>query len=124
MDLISNELYDYTISDSYLAELALKAFSNLVILKEKPFGRDVNISWAVRKEDQKLLAEINKFIPKIRKGSLLGNMFDTKYFSDMGKIRTAEFDRKSSKLSKYDLLFKKYGKKYGFDWRLVAALCY
>lgn len=124
MDLVSHGLYDYTISDSYLAELAVKTFPNLVILKEKPFGRDVNISWAVRKEDKKLLREINSFIPTVRKGSLLGNMFDRKYFSDMAQIKTSEFNRKTSKLSKYDNYFKKYAKKYGFDWRLLAALCY
>jgi membrane-bound lytic murein transglycosylase MltF len=124
MDLVSHGLYEYTISDSYLAELAVKAFSNLEILEERPFGREVEISWAVRKEDKKLLREINTFIPKVRKGSLLGNMFDRKYFKDMAQIRTSDFDRKTSKISKYDKLFKKYAKIYDFDWRLLAALCY
>lgn len=124
MELISHGVFDYTLSDSYLAEIAVKTYSDLVILKDRPFGRDVNISWVVRKEDKKLLSEINRFIPKIRKGSLLGNLLDRKYFKDLKRIRSKDFNLKQSKLSKYDNHFKKYAKLYGFDWRLIAALCY
>jgi membrane-bound lytic murein transglycosylase MltF len=124
MDLISHGVFDYTVTDSYLAELGVKTFDNLVILKERPFGRDLNISWVVRNEDKKLLSEINQFIPKIRKGSLLGNVFDRKYFSDLDKIRTQNFSLADSRISRFDKIFKKYAKKYNFDWRLIAALCY
>jgi membrane-bound lytic murein transglycosylase MltF len=42
----------------------------------------------------------------------------------MGRIRSKDFNLKTSTLSKYDHLIKKYAKKFGFDWRLIAALCY
>jgi len=124
MELISLGKYDYTLADSYIAEMALKTFKDLYIHKSRSFGRKVKIAWSVRKNDKDLLKELNLFMPKIKLGSLLGNVFSRKYFSDMNRIVSKDFDIKTSKLSQYDDLFKKYSKKYGFDWRLTAALCF
>jgi membrane-bound lytic murein transglycosylase MltF len=124
IELISLGKYDYTLADSYLAEMALNTFGGLAVHENHSFGKDVGLAWAVKKEDSKLLRELNKFMPKIRKGTLLGNVFDKKYFNDFNRIRSAEFDFKTSHISRYDQLIKKYAKKYGFDWRLLAALAY
>lgn len=124
MELVSLGRYKYTIADSYLAKSAQKVFKDLVILKDRPFGKKLPIAWAVRKEDKKLLKWINKFVPIIKKGTMIGNVLDRKYFRDMGRIRSKDFNLKTSTLSKYDDLIKKYAKKFGFDWRLIAALCY
>lgn len=124
MELVSLGKFDYTVVDSNLAYYGERSFSGLVSLKDKPFQKNQKIAWAVRKENKKLLAEINEFLPKIKKGSLLGNMFSKKYFSNMGKIQSKDFNLKTSTLSKYDDLIKKYSKKYGIDWRLAASLCY
>lgn len=124
IELISLGKFDYTMADSYLAEMALETFEGLAVHENHIMGKNIGLAWAVRKADKKLLKEINKIMPRIKKGTLLGNVFDKKYFQDFNRIQSKEFDKKTSHLSKYDDLIKKYAKKYNLDWRLMAALCF
>lgn len=124
MEFISLKKYDYTLVNSFWAETISKRFENIVVLKEKPFRKKVEISWGVRKGNDELLKELNTFLPKVKKGSFLGNLINYKYFYDVGKIQSKDFDIDSSTISKYDATIKKYGTKFKFDWRLLAGLCY
>ena len=124
MQFVSIGKFDYTLINSYWADTIGKRFDNLYIHKETPFRKSVPISWATRKENKGLLDELNLFLPKIKKGSYLGNLLNYKYFHDLGRIETVHFNLDKSQISKYDEYFKKYGKKFNIDWRLLAALCY
>ena len=124
MELVSLKKYDYTLVNSFWASTIGKRFKNLVVLKDRPFRKKVKISWGVRKNNEKLLNELNSFLPKVKKGSFLGNLLNYKYFYDIGKIQSKDFDIDSSTISKYDRTLKKYAKKFKFDWRLLAGLCY
>lgn len=123
MEFISLKKYDYTLVDSFWAESISKRFKNLEILRDRAFRKNVEIGWAVNKKSPHLLNELNYFLPKVRKGTLLGNTFGHKYFYDIGRIQSEDFDMELSRISKYDDSLKKYAKKYNFDWRLLAALC-
>src|SRR5262249_11405708 len=123
MEMVSLKGINYTLVNSYWAETIGKSFGNLTIIKDHPFRKKVPIGWAVRKKSPKLLHELDTFIPKIRKGSLLGNAFGQKYFDNLSRLQSAEFDLVMQRISKYDESLKKYAKKFGFDWRLLAALC-
>jgi len=122
MEMIAYKKFDYTLVNSFWAENLSKRFSNLVVLKDRPFRKNVEISWAIRRGSPKLLKELNTFMPKMKKGSLFGNVLTQKYFSDLGRIQSAEFDLEKSKISQYDSAIKKYSKMYGFDWRLMSAV--
>jgi membrane-bound lytic murein transglycosylase MltF len=121
MELVSLKGADYTLVNSYWAESISKRLKNIVILKDKPFRDNVQISWAVRKESKNLLKELNAFIPMVRKGSLLGNTFGQEYFDDLCRLQSADFDLANQKISKFDDSLKKYASEFGFDWRLLAA---
>lgn len=123
MELVSLKKYDYTLVNSFWAETISKRFNNLEVLKDRAFRKKVEIGWAVRKKNSHLLKELNSFLPKVRKGTLLGNTFNHKYFYDLGRIQSEDFDLAISRISKYDQTLKKYEKKYNFDWRLLAAIC-
>lgn len=122
MELVSLKKYDYTLVNSFWAETISKRFKNLEVLKDRAFRKKVEISWAVRKKNSHLLRELNSFLPKVRKGTLLGNTFGYKYFYDLGRVQSEDFDLVTSRISKYDDAFKKYAQKYNFDWRLLAAV--
>ncbi|MBL6992196.1 MAG: transporter substrate-binding domain-containing protein [Bacteriovoracaceae bacterium] len=124
MEFVSLKKHDYTLVNSFWAETVGKRYPNLVILKDRPFRKGVKISWAVRKKNHRLLKELNSFLPRVKKGTRLGNIFSKRYFYDIGRIKSKDFDLATSKISKYDESIKKYAKKYGFDWRLLSALCY
>ncbi len=124
MEFVSLKKYDYALVNSFWAETISKRFDNLVVLKDRPFRKKVEISWAVRKNNNKLRKELNSFLPKVKKGSYLGNLLGYKYFYDVGKIHSDDFDIESSTISKYDETLKKYAQRFGFDWRLLAGICY
>lgn len=47
-----------------------------------------------------------------------------KYFKNIPHIKTRYFSEEKNRISPYDKEFKKYGKKYGWDGRLLASLAY
>lgn len=122
MELVALKKCDYTLVNSFWAEAISLRFKNLTILKTPQFRKNVEISWGVRKNNSKLLTELNTFLPKIKMGTLIGNTIGQKYFFDLGRIQSDDFDLKKNRISKYDVLFKKYAKKYNFDWRLLSAV--
>lgn len=121
VELLSYGKYNFAFVDKHVFEFFTDIYQNIVPTKIQPFNNKTNISWATRKENLKLLNEINDFIPSIKKGSWLGNVFHNKYFEDLSLIVRS---REIGQISKYDNLIKKYGKKYNWDWRLLSALCF
>lgn len=124
MELISLKKYDYTLMNSFWAKTLVKTFDNIEIIKKNPFRTKVPISWAVAKRHGKLLRELNLFLPKIKKGTLKGNLFSYKYFYDVGRIQAVNSNFGKNIISDQDAFFKKYATKFKFDWRLIAALAY
>lgn len=123
MELVSKRKADYALIDSHLFEAAQRLYPNLALAKEQVFEeKDSSLAIAVRKKSPKLLRELNQFIPKVRDGSRLGNIIKDKYFNDALLLKHKASE--DGELSPYDELFKKYGKKYKWDWRLLAALCF
>ncbi len=123
MELISLGKYKAAYIRSDYAELGVEAFNNLEIIDQTQ-TEELSISWAVRASDTQLLEAINAFIPKIKKGSFLGNILSNKYFEELNMIKNEGFDLGKHQISKYDNLIKRYSEMYGLDWRLMAALCY
>ncbi len=117
---VAEKRWDITVADSNLLRM------------ERENGKDLKaaftlgkrgLGWAVRKDDTKLLKELNAFIKKEYKGFFY-NMLKEKYFKNP---MASETDRdgfryyKSGRISPYDDLAKKYAGIYGLDWRLIVA---
>lgn len=124
IELVSLGKFDLTISDSHIAKAANKIFSNIAVKDEIKLRESGNISWAVPKGATRLLEELNGFMPKYKKGSLMGNINHQKYFKGIKRIGTKSFDQKKKQLSRYDAIIKEYAEKYDWDWRLLSALAY
>ncbi len=111
--------FDITLADS------------LIIAIEQSWHNELKVSltltgeqgqrWLVRKEDQELLNELNKFIKKEYK-QLFYNITYNKYLKNSRKLFDAEKrDNNDKTISPYDALIKSLAKEYNFDWRLIAA---
>lgn len=123
MELVARKVYDYTLIDSYLFEVGKKVYPGLVKAAVQPFDQNVSeVGIAVRKSSPKLLKELNEFVPLAREGSRLGNIIDRRYFNDAVLLRTDQ--NEEGGISPYDGLIKKYAEMYGWDWKLLAALCF
>ncbi|MEE9552274.1 MAG: transglycosylase SLT domain-containing protein, partial [Gammaproteobacteria bacterium] len=80
-------------------------------------------AWAVRTEDTRLLAAVNKFVKNNYRGKVY-NVLHERYFEkpigNNGSSLLAQLDR----LSPYDEIVRKYAEQYSFDWRLIVAQMY
>jgi membrane-bound lytic murein transglycosylase F len=83
------------------------------------------LAFALRPANERLKAWVDDFVRKRYRGRKY-NIFRQRYFENRRRIRrmkTARVDR-TGRISPYDDIFKKYGRRYGLDWRLLAAQAY
>ncbi len=117
--------YDLTVSDSHILSVELKWRSDIksVLTLNGPVAH----GWAVRAENEKLLAALNEFLDKEYK-SRFYNLVYSKYFENSNRIRdhVAAHQEHSEKgnISPYDAQVQKYAEAYGFDWALIVAQMY
>lgn len=112
----------FTVMHDNLALLKEAEFKNL---KVRPIvGRSHSVTWAVRKNSNELIAELNNWIDEKKNGSLFDNLYK-KYFIDRKKylerMESEYLTSNTGKLCQYDALLKRYSAELNWDWRLLAA---
>ncbi len=124
LELVNTGAVEFTVSDSHIADIWSGIFPNLVIRKDLKLRSGGEIAWMIRKNSPKLKASLNAFLKKHQKGTLLGNIYFKRYYEENPWIKNPLSSDRNKTLLKYKKLLKKYADRYGFDWRLIAALAY
>ncbi|MBW1738822.1 MAG: transporter substrate-binding domain-containing protein, partial [Deltaproteobacteria bacterium] len=85
------------------------------------------LGWGVKKRERALLKKINKFLQKIKENGTLRKLYETHYayveifdYADLKRYHR----RIKTRLPKYEKIIRQAALKYGFDWRLIAAVIY
>ncbi len=117
--------YDLTLVDDHIAKNA--AIWNRGIRAELEIGEPEPDRWAVRADNNQLLAAANRFLEDAYRGEFY-NVLYAKYFEDQDRIRRYQTQRVSlgspQQLTPYDQLIQRYAQRHRFDWRLIAALIF
>lgn len=123
--MVNDRKIKFTVSDHNIAYLNQRYYPDIRIgmaLQEKE-----PLAWAVQKKDLQMLEQINKFFLYANHTGLLKQIVN-KYYPD---IKDSDpFDLKifhkriETRLPKYKKLIVEESRKYGFDWKLVAAIIY
>ena len=121
LDLVASGMAEATVMDDYLLDLWLKVYDNLKAPEGVVISDSSQIAWAVRPESPELLKAINSFVPKMRKGTLHGNMLIKKYLGDRTRAVNALDDTGLRRLEGMIEILQRNGDAYGFDWLLLAA---
>ncbi|MBU8849766.1 MAG: membrane-bound lytic murein transglycosylase MltF [Desulfobacterales bacterium] len=115
----------FTIADNNIAYLNQRYYPDIRI--GIPLQEKESLAWAVKKNDSKMLEQVNKFFLHAKETGLLKQILN-KYYSNIED--TDPFDLKrfhqriETRLPKYKKLIIEESIKYGFDWKLVAAVVY
>ena len=124
LEMTNAGVIDVMVADRHLAELWSGVFEDIVLREDVVINSGGELAWAVRKNNPELLADINQFIKRNKKGTLLGNVLFERYFEGSKWITNPL----SPKMKKYTemltVIFKEYGKKYDLDWLGLAALAH
>jgi membrane-bound lytic murein transglycosylase F len=114
-----------TIADSNIALLSRRHYPSAVMAH--PVSDLQHLGWAVHPEARQLKAKINSFFKAIKGNGKFDEIYD-KYYGSIDSFDYVDlkvFHRNvKNKLSRYSPFIKAAAKKYGFDWRLIAAQIY
>jgi membrane-bound lytic murein transglycosylase MltF len=124
LQMVNSGIFELTVVDHHIADLWSKVLTDLVLRKDLVINSGGKIAWAVRKENPELLTSLNKFVKKHGQGTLLGNILIKRYYKNTRWIRNPITSAEQRKLDNLKTLFKKYAKKYDFDWLKIAAIAY
>ncbi|HEB77983.1 MAG TPA: membrane-bound lytic murein transglycosylase MltF [Methylothermaceae bacterium] len=120
------ELIDYTIIDSNQFAVLRRFFPRLKVafdLDEPAF-----LAWAfVKDQDDSLLQAANRFLQELRRKRVLDQLLERYYghVEALGFVDVCVFQRHvRQRLPRFRRLFEDAGSRYGWDWRLLAAVAY
>ncbi|MCF8051227.1 MAG: lytic transglycosylase F [Desulfobacterales bacterium] len=124
LELVNTGAIERTVCDSHIAEIWAEVLHDIRVHENLKLRRGGQIAWAVRKDAPKLKESLNRFLQGHRKGTLLGNIFFTRYYEKNEWIKNPLKGDAGKKIDKYRPLFIKYADRYGFDWRLILAMAF
>jgi membrane-bound lytic murein transglycosylase MltF len=124
IELVNAGVVDITVIDDFKALLWAQIFPDVVVHQDIQISSGGYVGWAIRKNNPELEASLEKFLPQVRKRSLLGNILIERYFGTTKWIRNPMDEMSRQKLEGFMALFKEYGDRYGFDWLAVVAQAY
>ncbi|RLC28068.1 MAG: membrane-bound lytic murein transglycosylase MltF [Deltaproteobacteria bacterium] len=125
IEMVARKEIEMTIADSNIALLNRRYFPDVrvSIAIEKP----QSLAWAVKKGETALLTEINRFFEKIKEDGTFDRIYRKYYaavevfdYLDLKKYHR----RLETRLPRYEKIIRRAAGKYGFDWRLIAAVIY
>jgi len=124
-NLVASNIVEAMVVDNDVAEVEASYKPNLLIGME--VSEPLYHAWALRNDDGELWLAANSFISKKKKSGFISQL-QGNYFKKTGnavkKKKTFRFVAEAGHISPYDEVFKEAGKKYGIDWRMLAALAY
>ncbi|MBI2269161.1 MAG: transporter substrate-binding domain-containing protein [Bacteroidetes bacterium] len=125
ISFVAKGYIDYTVVDENVAMINQTYYDNIDIKTAISFPQ--KIAWAVSKRSPKLLNSINEWLINKKNRSLQTAIF-TKYYINQRaageRMESEFFCSNGGSLSPYDHAIRKYSKKLGWDWRLMAAMIY
>ena len=123
--MISEKEIKFTIADSNIALLNRRYYPDIKI--GLPIQEEEYLGWAVKKTNKVLRSRINAFLEMAEETGILGKIYEKYYgnveifdYFDLKKFH----ERIKTRLPKYKKIIKTESEKYGFDWRLIAAMTY
>jgi membrane-bound lytic murein transglycosylase MltF len=124
LELVNAGVFELTVADQHIATAWAGALPDIRVRDDLVINSGGAIAWAVRPGNPELKTSLDSFLQTVRKGTLLGNVFFKRYFTDSKWISNPLSDADATRLQGLIHLFQKYGAMYGFNWAALAAIGY
>jgi membrane-bound lytic murein transglycosylase F len=126
LELVELEMIDYTIADSNDIAANQTLFPELRAAFN--LSEPESLAWAMSlSEDGSLSAKMVSFFEQMEESGDLDRLIE-KYYGHIRRfdyVDTRTYHRRiQTRLPEYEPLFKEAAEKFGFDWRLLAAISY
>ncbi|NOX35838.1 MAG: membrane-bound lytic murein transglycosylase MltF [Deltaproteobacteria bacterium] len=123
--MVNDREIRFTVADNNIAYLNQRYYPDIRI--GIPIQKKESLAWAVNKNDVKMLEQINKFFLYANQTGILKQISDKYYanIEDSDPFDLKRFhQRLKTRLPRYKKLIIEESIKYGFDWKLLAAVVY
>jgi membrane-bound lytic murein transglycosylase MltF len=124
LEMVNAGLIPATIVDDYLANFWKQVFTDLQVHPTAVVREAGNLAVAFRKNSPKLAAALNSFIAKNGLNSAVGATLNKRYLQSTKYAKNATSTSERKKFAALVEIFRKYGKRYDFDYLLMAAQGY
>lgn len=124
LEMVDAGIVPITVVDDYKARLWAQVLPNIRVLEDVQVQSGNTLGWAVRKNNPKLLKNLNGFVGQIEKGTLLGNILFKRYLQNARRMKNPLADSERSRFREVVGIFTKYADQYAFDVLAVAAQAY
>ena len=126
LELVQLQMIDYTIADSNDLAANQTVFPELRVAFD--LSEPESLAWAMSlSEDGSLFKQMLIFFDKMEESGDLDRLIE-KYYGHIRRFDYIDtrslYRRIQTDLPKYETLFKEAANKFGFDWRLLAAMSY
>lgn len=123
--MVAEREIEVTVADSNVALLNRRYYPDIEICF--PIEEQQSLGWAVKKGEKALLKKMNEFFEEIDRKGIRGKIYE-KYYAKVDIFDYVDLKkyhrRLDTRLPKYKDIIKKVAEKFGFDWRLIAAMIY
>ncbi len=125
IQMVADRKIKYTVADVTIARLNRRYHPDITI------GLDISqkrpLGWAVRANDPEFLKTVNTFLADVKTRGVQQKIFK-KYYSNVEAFDYYDVkkfhQRIDTRLPDFQALIQRECRKYGFDWRLIAAVIY
>lgn len=126
IEMVAEGKIDYTVIEKNVAKINEQFYPN-ISTNLRLSVIDQKLGFGIRKSSHLLKAKLDKWLSSFRNTTTYAYI-EKKYFRNqpitLKKAPSNNTVLSKTTISKFDQLFKKAGKKYGWDWRLIASVAY
>lgn len=124
LQLVNANMVELTVADDHIGQIWADSLPGIVLRGDLAIHQGGRVAWAIRPDSPLLRAELDRFMADHQRGTLIGNVLFERYFEDDGWISSPLAPEQQLDLARYAGLFIEYGRRYGFDWQLIAAVAF
>lgn len=121
IEMVANNELPFTIAHENLARISQELHPNLNISTKISFMQ--NIGFGLRNNSTDLKKKLDAFIKTYCASPAYAEL-KKRYFDYLKNEPTEFYIQKKGQISPYDAVFQSEAKKYGWDWKIVAAVAF
>ncbi len=124
LELVNSGILPWAVVDEHKARFWSQIYRHLKLRDDLVLHQGGEIAWALRKNCPRLKKLVDRFIRKHRRGTLAGNIIIKNDLEKNPWVRNPCTGRDHRRFERLVSLFRKYGRKYDFDYLMLMALAY
>jgi len=124
LEMVHAGVIGMTVARNHVAAFWAGVLPNLKVRKDIKLHEGGKIAWAMRDNSPQLMTLVNRFVNEARVGTLLGNVLVNRYLKSHRYVRNSANPAELKTVGSIATYFKRYAKRYDFDWLLLLAQGY